>query len=111
MSLITKVKEELLTRALRYSGHKYNCDYLQPMWHKGPCDCGWAELEVLLQAEQLIPMELECQHCRHYVLEKDIKDMSICVHCKQLLCAECYINSSYKLCDHSPDKRHKRLAV
>jgi hypothetical protein len=29
---------------LRYVQHKSNCDWLQPMWHKGPCDCGLREL-------------------------------------------------------------------
>src|SRR5579871_5146872 len=24
--------------------HKHNCDVLQPMWHKGPCDCGLRKL-------------------------------------------------------------------
>lgn len=26
---------------LRYGQHDSTCDALQPMWHKGPCDCGW----------------------------------------------------------------------
>lgn len=25
---------------LAFVCHKSNCDYLQPMWHQGPCDCG-----------------------------------------------------------------------
>lgn len=25
---------------LAFISHKFNCDILQPMWHKGPCDCG-----------------------------------------------------------------------
>lgn len=29
---------------LNFVAHKWNCDALQPMWHKGPCDCGLYEL-------------------------------------------------------------------
>lgn len=29
---------------LRYVQHKYDCDWLQVNWHKGPCDCGLKEL-------------------------------------------------------------------
>lgn len=29
---------------LAFVSHKNNCDYLQPMWHQGPCDCGLTAL-------------------------------------------------------------------
>lgn len=29
---------------LAFVAHKWNCDYLQPMWHKGPCTCGLYDL-------------------------------------------------------------------
>lgn len=25
---------------LAFVRHKYDCDFVQPMWHQGPCDCG-----------------------------------------------------------------------
>lgn len=40
--------EQLIEALLPYLGHLGNCDFLQPMWHKGPCDCGWADLEAKL---------------------------------------------------------------
>jgi hypothetical protein len=33
--------------------HKYDCDWLQPMWHKGPCDCGLKQLIQQLPEELL----------------------------------------------------------
>ncbi len=30
----------LIIDTLRFVYHKWDCDALQPMWHKGPCDCG-----------------------------------------------------------------------
>lgn len=43
---------------LRYVQHKYNCDWLQPMWHKGPCDCGLKELIQSLP-EDLVKLLVE----------------------------------------------------
>ncbi len=35
-----------------YIDHRDNCDFLQPMWHQGPCDCGLMEtLEELSNQE------------------------------------------------------------
>ena len=43
---------------LNFVQHKYNCDWLQPMWHKGPCDCG---LTALIQTlpEDLLKLLVE----------------------------------------------------
>lgn len=32
----------LMGTLARYGQHDNNCDAIQPMWHKGPCDCGWS---------------------------------------------------------------------
>lgn len=43
--LMPDARDTYCTGALfKYVQHKYNCDWLQPMWHKGPCDCGLKEL-------------------------------------------------------------------
>ena len=39
--ILRKTREGAL---LRYVQHESDCDWLQPMWHKGPCDCGLKEL-------------------------------------------------------------------
>lgn len=31
-------------KILSFVAHKYDCDITQPMWHKGPCDCGLYDL-------------------------------------------------------------------
>lgn len=41
------------TKILAFVAHKWNCDALQPMWHKGPCDCGLYELFDNLRATGL----------------------------------------------------------
>lgn len=41
---VVPVLPPLPFEAARFLRHAYNCDYLQPMWHKGPCDCGLHEL-------------------------------------------------------------------
>jgi hypothetical protein len=54
---------------LRYVQHKYDCDWLQPMWHKGPCDCG---LTALIQQlpEDLLKLLVETNdHVRATVEE------------------------------------------
>lgn len=38
---------------LRFVGHRDDCDWLQPMWHKGPCDCGLHDAMAELSAEEL----------------------------------------------------------
>ena len=32
------------TDIFEFVSHKWNCDAIQPMWHKGPCDCGLYEM-------------------------------------------------------------------
>ena len=41
---------EKLELAMTYAGHRYNCDAIQPMWHKGPCDCGWEDAKKSIEA-------------------------------------------------------------
>lgn len=44
---------------LKFVGHHDHCDWLQPMYHKGPCDCGLhAALDSLL-LEDLAVLEVE----------------------------------------------------
>lgn len=43
---------------LRYAQHKARCEWLQPMWHKGPCDCGFKEL-ILALPEDLLKLLVE----------------------------------------------------
>lgn len=38
---------EFLAKLALFAGHKYDCDFIQPMWHQGPCDCG---LHALLKS-------------------------------------------------------------
>lgn len=40
-----EARAELLVKALAYAGHNYGCDARKSLWHRGPCDCGWAEVE------------------------------------------------------------------
>ncbi len=42
---IVPTRERLFEVLRAYAGHKFSCDYLAPMWHQGPCDCGWVEIE------------------------------------------------------------------
>ncbi len=45
---------ETFTGALfEYVRHKSDCDWLQPMWHQGPCDCGLTDLIRRLPEELL----------------------------------------------------------
>ncbi len=37
---------------LRYGQHDDNCDAVQPMWHRGPCDCGWSAACKLLGIDE-----------------------------------------------------------
>ena len=40
-SMVTLIGSILwLTRLLKFVRHEPNCDFLAPMWNKGPCDCG-----------------------------------------------------------------------
>lgn len=38
----------LVVDVFKYAGHRFACAAVQPMWHKGLCDCGWAEVEKRL---------------------------------------------------------------
>jgi hypothetical protein len=49
---------------LAYVQHKYNCDWLQPMWHQGPCDCGLAELVEAMTPEEQAAIGAVSDHVR-----------------------------------------------
>jgi len=56
---------------LAYVQHKRNCDALQPMWHKGPCDCGLTALLKQMPAwikPHLGPGAVICTTCDDKVL-------------------------------------------
>lgn len=50
-------KERLFEILKQYAGHKFSCDYLAPMWHQGPCDCGWAAVEIELGLKVAVDTE------------------------------------------------------
>jgi len=54
---------------LRYVQHKPNCDWLQPMWHKGPCDCGLTELIKQLPESLRAVLVEASEHARATVAE------------------------------------------
>lgn len=39
----------LHAKVLAYAGHRHDCDNLRAMWNRGPCDCGWVEVEAALK--------------------------------------------------------------
>ena len=41
--------EEALRKVLEYAGHRSIRDALGVNWNKGPCDCGWEQLEEALK--------------------------------------------------------------
>ncbi|HEY6925020.1 MAG TPA: hypothetical protein VI653_16215 [Steroidobacteraceae bacterium] len=47
---------------LKFVDHHDNCDWLQPMWHKGPCDCGLHVAIAALSPEDLAALESERPH-------------------------------------------------
>lgn len=53
MSAYDPTNAYLIGGLLRYVQHKYDCDWLQPMWRKGPCDCGLKQLIQQLPEELL----------------------------------------------------------
>lgn len=53
----------------KYIQHKGNCDWLQPMWHKGPCDCGLTELLKQLPEDLLRVLVEASEHVRATVEE------------------------------------------
>lgn len=69
MSAYDPTNAYLIGGLLRYVQHKYDCDWLQPMWHKGPCDCGLKELVQQLP-EDLLKLLVETNdHVRATVEE------------------------------------------
>lgn len=36
--------QELFDKVKPFLAHSNQCDAVQPMWHKGPCDCGFRKL-------------------------------------------------------------------
>lgn len=47
---------------LKFVDHHDNCDWLQPMWHQGPCDCGLHATLDALSPEDLAALEAERPH-------------------------------------------------
>lgn len=47
---------------LKFVDHRDHCDWVQPMWHKGPCDCGLHAVLDALSAEDLAVLEAERPH-------------------------------------------------
>lgn len=37
-------RDAVISKSMEFTGHKSDCDWLQPNWHKGPCDCGYSDL-------------------------------------------------------------------
>ncbi len=58
-----------MSALFKYVQHAGNCDWLQPMWHKGPCDCGLTELIKQLPEELLTPLVEASEHVRATVEE------------------------------------------
>ena len=50
-----------LSRLLRFVQHGPSCDWLDVMWHKGPCNCGLFKLldEIREASGGTLPPELE----------------------------------------------------
>lgn len=60
-----ELANETVTRALfKYIQHKYDCDWLQVNWHKGPCDCGLKELILQLPEDLLAVLVEASDHVR-----------------------------------------------
>jgi hypothetical protein len=49
---------------LQFVQHKWNCDWLQPMWHKGPCDCGLTDLIKQMPEDLLALLVSVSDHVR-----------------------------------------------
>jgi hypothetical protein len=60
ISDVVEAEPTTFQRLLTFVRHNSNCDWLQPMWHKGPCDCGLFDLLDKLRAENggTLPPEL-----------------------------------------------------
>lgn len=54
---------------LRYVQHRANCNWLQLMWHKGPCDCGLTELIASLPESLRAVLVEASEHARATVEE------------------------------------------
>lgn len=53
----------------KYIGHNDRCDFLQPMWHKGPCDCGLHALTAKFPAwmrERVLQLSCTANEVRVY---------------------------------------------
>lgn len=50
--------DTIVERLTTFVDHKSACDFVQPMWHKGPCDCGlhkfFAHLDTLEHPSQVV---------------------------------------------------------
>lgn len=59
---------------LRYAQHKYDCDWLQPMWHKGPCDCGFKALILALPEDLRTQLAETNDHVRATLEDMKIQE-------------------------------------
>jgi len=57
-------RSQTITDLLGYVQHKWNCDWLQVNWHKGPCDCGLKELIKSLPEDLLAVLVEASEHVR-----------------------------------------------
>jgi hypothetical protein len=60
ISDVVKTEPTTVQTLLTYVRHRGDCDWLQEMWHKGPCDCGLFDLLDKLREENngVLPSEL-----------------------------------------------------
>lgn len=47
---LASIEAGLLRKLIPYADHTSKCDAVQPMWHKGPCDCGFRQVVLELQS-------------------------------------------------------------
>ncbi len=67
--------EDTLQEALEYAGHRSDCALLKvnltPGWDKGPCDCGWEQIEAKLAKEkEMLNDEFELDPEAKFALER-----------------------------------------
>lgn len=47
---LAAIEAGLLRKLIPYADHTARCDAGQPMWHKGPCNCGFRQVVLELQS-------------------------------------------------------------
>lgn len=71
-AILSKQFEQRVT-LLPYVQHKYDCDWLQVNWHKGPCDCGLTALIKTLPAELVAALVEASDHVRATVEDMKVQ--------------------------------------